>query len=446
MISSLAAWAVHRMNKKSLRKDNRMKSICKVLFFIFTISLFHNTAISQWVQSTSGTTNFLTSIQMISIAINYAAGFSGTVLKSTNSGGTWQQLTSPSSANIYKIHFSPTGNGTTGWAAGGGVFKTTNGGVNWVTQIASGTFDDLVFHDLNTGLAVRLNTISKTTNGGADFTISNYTSNALVRANRMLLLNSQNLFILGVDNINDTTFIFKSTNLGNSWTQIFKTPGVFSDMKFINSSTGIMCGNLGVVKRTTNGGTAWNTVTTPATNNLLGIHFTSNTVAYIVGFSGTILKSTNSGVNWFTQISPVTSNLKAIHVFPQDDIGILVGAGGHILRTTNGGNVPTGIQVSGNEIPDEFSLGQNYPNPFNPNTKVSFSIPLSRGVSDGRGVFTSLKVFDILGNEVALLVNENLTAGNYSVDFEASSLPTGTYFYRLQAGNFTDTKKLVLIK
>ncbi|HMT12648.1 MAG TPA: hypothetical protein PKA39_13615, partial [Ignavibacteria bacterium] len=61
-----------------------MKSICKVLFFIFTISLFHNTAISQWVQTTSGTTNFLTSIQMISIAINYAAGFSGTVLKSTN--------------------------------------------------------------------------------------------------------------------------------------------------------------------------------------------------------------------------------------------------------------------------------------------------------------------------------------------------------------------------
>jgi len=61
-------------------------------------------------------------------------------------------------------------------------------------------------------------------------------------------------------------------------------------------------------------------------------------------------------------------------------------------------------------------------------------------------VFTSLRVFDILGKEVALLVNENLSAGNYSVDFEASSLPTGTYFYRLQAGEFTDTKKLVLIK
>lgn len=437
----------HRVNKKlKVSERKKMKTISKLIIFMFTLSLFHNITSSQWVQVTSGTSNFLTSIQSITLTINYAAGFSGAVLKSTNSGQSWQSLTSPSSSNINKIFFVPTGSATTGWVATSGVYKSTNGGVNWVQQIATGSYTDLAFIDVNTGFAVRTTIVSKTTNGGTNFATSNYTSNSLVSANKIFHVTGQTLIILGVDNANDTTFVFKSTNLGDTWSQIFRTPGVFFDINFINTNTGIMCGDNGAVKRTTNGGSVWNNITTPSSVDLVDVHYASTNTVYMVGSAGTILKSTNSGTNWFTQISPVTSNLRAIQVYPQDDIGILVGAGGTILRTTNGGNVPTGIQVSGNEIPDEFSLSQNYPNPFNPNTKISFSIPLSRGVSEGRSVFTSLKVFDIIGNEVALLVNENLTAGNYSVDFDASSLPTGTYFYRLQAGEFTETKKLVLIK
>jgi len=86
----------------------------------------------------------------------------------------------------------------------------------------------------------------------------------------------------------------------------------------------------------------------------------------------------------------------------------------------------------------EFALNQNYPNPFNPSTKIKYGIlELS---------FVTLKVYDVLGNKVATLVNEEKPAGNYKVEFEATALPTGIYFYRIQAGNFVEIKKMVLMK
>jgi len=88
--------------------------------------------------------------------------------------------------------------------------------------------------------------------------------------------------------------------------------------------------------------------------------------------------------------------------------------------------------------PTGFALEQNYPNPFNPATTIAFSIPSS--------AFTSLKVYDILGNEVATLVNEEKPAGTYEVQFDASNLSSGVYLYRLSAGNFTEMKKMVLMK
>lgn len=94
---------------------------------------------------------------------------------------------------------------------------------------------------------------------------------------------------------------------------------------------------------------------------------------------------------------------------------------------------------------NEFVLMQNYPNPFNPITKIKFTIPAVT-LSEVEGSFVSLKIFDILGNETAVLVNEEKPAGNYEVIFDASSLSSGTYFYRLQAGDFIQTKKLVLMK
>jgi len=96
------------------------------------------------------------------------------------------------------------------------------------------------------------------------------------------------------------------------------------------------------------------------------------------------------------------------------------------------------VQEQGDVLPKTYSLSQNYPNPFNPKTNIRFDLP-----KEG---FVTLKVFDILGREVTTLVNQTMNAGSYSVDFDASNLQSGIYFYRLQAGEFTAVKKLVLMK
>jgi len=105
-------------------------------------------------------------------------------------------------------------------------------------------------------------------------------------------------------------------------------------------------------------------------------------------------------------------------------------------------SIPTSVeQIS--EIPEKFNLDQNYPNPFNPSTKIQYSIPQSSSVT--------IKVFDILGNEIETLVNEEKSAGNYEVEFNSHSgtvrnLPSGIYFYKLMTSNFAETKKMILLK
>jgi hypothetical protein len=89
-------------------------------------------------------------------------------------------------------------------------------------------------------------------------------------------------------------------------------------------------------------------------------------------------------------------------------------------------------------VPKTFALEQNYPNPFNPSTTIRYQLPQSATVS--------LKIYDVLGREVQTLVNERQAAGQYSVPFNADGLASGVYFYRLQAGSFVQTKKMMLIK
>ncbi|MBK7980779.1 MAG: T9SS type A sorting domain-containing protein [Ignavibacteriae bacterium] len=100
-------------------------------------------------------------------------------------------------------------------------------------------------------------------------------------------------------------------------------------------------------------------------------------------------------------------------------------------------------RIEQNKVPDNFTLYQNYPNPFNPATTIKYSIP---GNEKSEAHNVKLLIFDILGNEVAVLVNEIQTSGEYKVSFNASNLASGTYFYRLQVGDYSQTKKMLLIK
>ena len=97
-----------------------------------------------------------------------------------------------------------------------------------------------------------------------------------------------------------------------------------------------------------------------------------------------------------------------------------------------------GVKEIPNTLPTKFSLSQNYPNPFNPTTNIKYSITKSG--------FVTLKVYNLLGQEVATLVNQNQRPGNYVVDFDASKLASGVYMYSIQAGNFNLTKKMILLK
>jgi hypothetical protein len=102
----------------------------------------------------------------------------------------------------------------------------------------------------------------------------------------------------------------------------------------------------------------------------------------------------------------------------------------------------TGINQIGIEVPSSYSLSQNYPNPFNPATKIRFDIPGGERITDN----VQLIIYDILGREVAKLVNEQLAPGTYSVDFDGTNFPSGIYFYRLIAGNYNEIKKMLLLK
>ncbi|MBZ0202068.1 MAG: T9SS type A sorting domain-containing protein [Ignavibacteria bacterium] len=207
--------------------------------------------------------------------------------------------------------------------------------------------------------------------------------------------------------------------------------------------------------------------------------------------SGHIFKTTNSGSSW----QDISGNLPDVPhqsvcidpLFPQNvyagnDLGVFVSTTGgtqwyefktgmpyalvidlkvvgpnRMLRAATHGNgayqrklveSPIGITQTGNEVPKEFKLYLNYPNPFNPTTKIRFLIPLSRGVSaeSGRGVLTKLLVYDISGRLVRVLVNQSMKPGSYEVTFNGSSLASGVYFYKVLAGDYVETRKMMLIK
>jgi hypothetical protein len=106
--------------------------------------------------------------------------------------------------------------------------------------------------------------------------------------------------------------------------------------------------------------------------------------------------------------------------------------------TLSKGEIPTAIEFVNPAFPNSFQLYQNYPNPFNPATIISYSIPINGNVS--------LKIYDILGREVAILLDENKMRGAYTLEFKPSGFVSGVYFYRIKAGSFIDTKKMMLIE
>jgi hypothetical protein len=145
------------------------------------------------------------------------------------------------------------------------------------------------------------------------------------------------------------------------------------------------------------------------------------------------LLTTDKGETWDEFETPDSAVVYDLQ-FTDARTGYAVGENGTILKLD-----PTLVNVENEpDLPEDFILFQNYPNPFNPITKISFQ------VSDFG--FVTLYVYDILGNEVATLINEEKPAGAYEVEFNASRLSSGIYFYQLKAAEFVDTKKMIYLK
>lgn len=208
-------------------------------------------------------------------------------------------------------------------------------------------------------------------------------------------------------------------------------------------------------KRSTDNGNSWGadkrlTVYAYAGNPSIVFH---GTIVHIVwgvlptGSEINYLRSTNSGNNWETS-TQISSSFSGAY-YPSI---ALTGSKAHIIWhdvrngstnseiyydfNPNGNSI--GIQNISTETASKFELSQNYPNPFNPNTNIKFAIQ--------RSGFVKLTIFDIMGREVETLVNENMGAGTFSADWNAGKYSSGVYFYKLVTGEFSETKRMILIK
>ena len=153
-----------------------------------------------------------------------------------------------------------------------------------------------------------------------------------------------------------------------------------------------------------------------------------------MGTATNISRSTNSGTSFTSQFTlPATSACYAL-TFVHQQLGWAGTATGKIYKYTD----PTGIDPNNNGIPQSYSLQQNYPNPFNPSTTIKYSIP--------KPSFVTLNIYDALGNMVKSVVNQNQSAGNYIESVDMSGYASGLYFYTLSAGDFSNTKKMLMLK
>jgi hypothetical protein len=151
-----------------------------------------------------------------------------------------------------------------------------------------------------------------------------------------------------------------------------------------------------------------------------------------------IYVSTNNGTTWEENDEGLPSSFADIRALTISSTSIYAGTlfiGTWERPLTD---YVTGVESFSDELPVNFQLAQNYPNPFNPSTVIEFSVP--------QGSFVELKVFDILGNDVATLADDNYTAGTYKADFNGDNLPSGIYLARITAGNFVQTRKMMLLK
>jgi len=346
---------------------------------------------------------------------------------------------------------------------------TTNSGTSWVTSFNGiGAPVLSIAASGNRLLASSATTMYASTDTGRTWT--NSSSGLASFTGAYAIVSFGNTVFAGT-----TAGTYMSTNNGQQWTQRdastwYWTLGIFGSTLF--GATG----NFGKMFSSTDDGMTWNSVSIGVTDyNVSQIIVAGGNIYCATSWAG-IRMSSDGGTNW-SKITP--DSLNNIYTVRVNGSDILAGSdNGRVWVSNNSGqswtnisadipsgNVIKGFVYSGNyalvavrqnrvwrrplseitsvseiksSLPTKFSLEQNFPNPFNPTTNIGFQI--------SEYGFVSLKVFDVLGKEVSTLVNENLSAGKFSVDWNTENIPSGMYFYKLTTNNFSLTKKMLLAK
>ena len=454
-----------------------MKRI-KLLFVIpllFWILISSESGFSQWTISGSVTLagTLWPSVSVVNANIAWISGGVTTplIFRTVNGGANWTSipvtgLPVKALMCIWGIDSLTAYVGDGGDAAGttGGdaaISKTTNGGLNWTTIFntggTAGFFNGIIFSrktpafgfaesDPQAGVGTPYY-VRTTTNGGLNWTLTNppgLTGEASAQ-NSLIAIDNQ-FYGYG---LNTTARVYMTSNGGTNWftgtlgiAGTFTAGFAFNDNKLNGiASTSTSFPN---IARTTNGGTTWSSVSTggAGTSTLSSMKWitSSNTCYYVATLTTAagMYKSTNSGANWTAMTAPAGQSGFSHFDFALTGntvTGFAIGASGIVLKLSE---TVTLTPSEASIIPAEYRLSQNYPNPFNPVTKIEYSIPKS-------GIVT-VTVHNILGKEVASIVNEYKNAGNYSVNFDASKLTSGVYFYKIVSGNFSDTKKMMVLK
>lgn len=361
------------------------------------------------------------------------------ILRSSNGGINWTYQHYPK----YRTEFKSIDmiNNLTGYIAGdsGAVYRTSNSGVTWDSVVITGnprvSFHKVDFININTGWVFGGSSSFKTTNGGLSWVMQTVTEVNDIR--RAYMVNQNIGWVAGSSVIPKFA---KTTNGGNTW--FAQNPGItglensIGDIEMFDENTGYVSGGQASMKKTTDGGANWSSMSTPFNEYYYGtIDFINPMEGMVVSSFGMIMLTRDGGITWEIHN---TQALQLQSVYMLEDGSAF--ASGHHSCIFKFDETITGNAVFNTEIPNDYILYQNYPNPFNPETTIKFSIPKSGKVT--------LKIFDMTGRTVEMLYdNVGFNAGTLSHKFNGSNLSSGIYFYSLIVdGRRIDTKKMVIVK
>ena len=421
----------------------------RLFFFIFLFSLFYaEIAHAQWE---SASPSGIITIHSLEVSPDGSGGtylFAGTgpagggqippgrVYRTSTHGQQWSSFTVGTNRNINSLMAVPNQSGGTDLFAAlsfnpsvrlstdhGETWSDANTGLPLKDYTSLAVIDEVIFAGTGSG-----------TNKGV-YKSTNYGSNWSQTA-----LNNRGIFALATmdSHLLAGTLLFGfqfSSNNGTSWTEAGLTNENVYAIAVIDNN--IFVSAKDSVFRTTDLGINW----TPASNNLptnkvlTFATYGNNLFASTKGFG--VWLSTDFGGNWTNQSDGFETGFAARALIVNEPY-LFAGRNGRGVWRRLLSQMVTSVELINNQIPNDFTLKQNYPNPFNPSTKIEYSIPSES--------FVELKVYDVLGSEVATLVNEQQQAGVYRADFTADNLPSGMYFARLTANKFTQVVKMILLK